>query len=246
MSNNQILMQLCQRVIDNQFDHLHDAEQALEQFEQLTTPGAVLGLFNEIERQEAFATFHRGSAETWKDCFRGAEAENKALRVALTNKLIDATTLSGITLNTDSLTLASNGGICRIMADAFGQMLFEGKVENYIEAYFSSSKYPEMGQIVVTVKKEMGMTPHQLRLTAERERDELRQDKARLDWFDRMNLALNQHYGTAYRWRVVVNHNINRLVLRDLKTVDMSDTDPFGLPSCREAIDAAMAEGQQS
>jgi hypothetical protein len=244
MPNNETLMLLCQRLVDNQFDTIHDAEQALEQFELLTTPGAVLGLINDLDEAR------NGMAYTPIMRLKGnldrLELENKALREALTVQLIDATTLTGIVINTDSLTLAANGGICRIMADAFGQMLFEGKVENYIEAYFSSSKYPEMGQIVVTVKKEMGMTPHQLRLTAELERDELRQDKARLDWFDRMNLALNQHYGTAYRWRVVVNHNINRLVLRDLKTVDMSDTDPFGLPSCREAIDAAMAEGQQS
>lgn len=53
MSNNQILKLLCQRLVDNQFDHIHDAEQALEQFEDLATPGAVLGLFNEIECKEA-------------------------------------------------------------------------------------------------------------------------------------------------------------------------------------------------
>lgn len=52
MPNNEMLMLLCQRLIANQFGHIHDAEQALEQFEQLTTPAAVLEMLVKIERPQ--------------------------------------------------------------------------------------------------------------------------------------------------------------------------------------------------
>jgi len=44
MSRNSELKALCQQLVANQFEHVHDAEQALEQFEDLATPGAVLEL----------------------------------------------------------------------------------------------------------------------------------------------------------------------------------------------------------
>lgn len=46
MSNNEMLKLLCQRLVANEYETVHDAEQALEQFEQLTTPGLVLRLLN--------------------------------------------------------------------------------------------------------------------------------------------------------------------------------------------------------
>lgn len=72
---------------------------------------------------------------------------------------------------------------------------------------------------------------------------ELEVDKARLDFLDRCNTALNEHYGTAYRWRLVLNHNVNRLMLGN-GDVDLHDSDGSNtaLPSCREAIDAQMRE----
>ncbi len=103
-------------------------------------------------------------------------AENERLRELLAEKLIDSTMLTGIDIDRNALSLSANGGICKIMADSFAQILHEGKVINYVEAFFSSSKHPEMGQIVVTIKKETGKTPHQLRLEAEKERDVLRDE----------------------------------------------------------------------
>ncbi|MCY1393195.1 hypothetical protein D9M71_80830 [compost metagenome] len=86
--------------------------------------------------------------------------------------------------------------------------------------------------------------------TVTRERDNLRaeveilrKDKDRLDWFDRLNRSLNKHYGTSYHWKVVVNHNVNRLYLNSIRMVDMNDAEPYGLSTCREAIDAAMDNG---
>jgi len=67
----------------------------------------------------------------------------------------------------------------------------------------------------------------------------LRKDKARLDRLDQLNSALNAKYGTTYRWRVIVNHNINRLMLGHLQ-IDLNDQDCNGLPFCRDALDTIM------
>jgi hypothetical protein len=47
MSNNTKLKILCQRLTAQQFESIHAAEVALEQFEKLTTPAMVLGLLND-------------------------------------------------------------------------------------------------------------------------------------------------------------------------------------------------------
>ncbi|SDH48702.1 hypothetical protein [Pseudomonas panipatensis] len=67
----------------------------------------------------------------------------------------------------------------------------------------------------------------------------LSKDKARLDRLDQLNAALNAKYGTTYRWQVIVNHNVNRLMLGHLK-FDLNDQDCNGLPSCRDALDTIM------
>lgn len=72
------------------------------------------------------------------------------------------------------------------------------------------------------------------------ERDALKADKERLDFLDRLNIGLNDRYGTSYRWKMVVNHNVNRLYLRDINTIDINDAQANGLQSCREAIDEQM------
>jgi len=68
--------------------------------------------------------------------------------------------------------------------------------------------------------------------------EEAQADAARLDWLDSANVRLNAKYGTRYKWQVILNHNVARLMLGDMQ-VDLHDTDPNGLPSCRDAIDAA-------
>ena len=59
----------------------------------------------------------------------------------------------------------------------------------------------------------------------------LRVDAARLDALDQANAALNQQYGTTYRWRCDANHN----------RVALTDMHANGYPTVREAIDAWMA-----
>ncbi|MBA1156889.1 hypothetical protein [Microvirga mediterraneensis] len=69
--------------------------------------------------------------------------------------------------------------------------------------------------------------------------ERLRKDAARLDFLDGLNARLNTAWGTTYKWELVINHNVNRLLLSDMK-VDLNDMAANGLKSCRDAIDAAM------
>ncbi|MCP1558606.1 UNVERIFIED_ORG: hypothetical protein M2438_002693 [Methylobacterium sp. SuP10 SLI 274] len=70
----------------------------------------------------------------------------------------------------------------------------------------------------------------------------LKEDAARLDFLDGCNARLNASYGTHYGWKLVLNHNVNRLMLGDMK-VDLHDSEGGNdkLPSCRLAIDQARA-----
>lgn len=61
-------------------------------------------------------------------------------------------------------------------------------------------------------------------------------DTMRLDFLDECNRRLNASYGTNYHWKMVMNHNVNRLMLGSLK-VDLNDAEANGLKSCRAAID---------
>lgn len=71
--------------------------------------------------------------------------------------------------------------------------------------------------------------------------DHLGADQARLDFLDEANIRLNAKYGTTYRWRLVMNHNVNRLMLGDMD-VELQDSEPHALRSCRLAIDEKMRE----
>ena len=69
----------------------------------------------------------------------------------------------------------------------------------------------------------------------------LEEDKARLDFLDECNSALNARSGTVYGWALVMNHNVNRLMTeRHHLAVDLHDSKAHGAPSCRIAIDAEM------
>jgi len=68
-----------------------------------------------------------------------------------------------------------------LFTDAFADFLVESGAENYVEVSFTSEKRPEIGQIVVTVQRLSGKTPHALRRDAELENERLREDAERLD-----------------------------------------------------------------
>lgn len=111
---------------------------------------------------------------------RRLTAENERLRELLAQKVVDSTMLTGLVPEDGALVAGFKGGACGLMAAAFGEQLFTSGAENYIEAMFTSSKYPDLGQITVTVKRETGKTPHQLRRDAEIERDQLAEQSASL------------------------------------------------------------------
>lgn len=70
--------------------------------------------------------------------------------------------------------------------------------------------------------------------------EELKKDKERLDFLDRCNLALNDHYGTNYGWKLILNHNVTRLMSEGgLNMIDLHDSEGSNkkLKSCRDAID---------
>lgn len=43
------LKDLCEALVSQRFDSVHDAEQALKKFEELTTPARVLTILNQLE-----------------------------------------------------------------------------------------------------------------------------------------------------------------------------------------------------
>ncbi|SOE85639.1 hypothetical protein SAMN05446935_6112 [Burkholderia sp. YR290] len=81
-------------------------------------------------------------------------------------------------------------------------------------------------------------------------------DAERLDWLDRMNAALNRHYGTTYQWKVILSPNITRLMTGRqwagfVGDIDLNDAQcgTGSFQNVRQAIDAAIAasaEGKKS
>lgn len=81
---------------------------------------------------------------------------------------------------------------------------------------------------------------------AEAECSRLREDAERLNFLDQMNASLNAHYGTNYGWRLVLSHQITRLMSGEHRggfvgDIDLNDQDGTRdrAASCRDAIDAA-------
>ena len=87
-------------------------------------------------------------------------------------------------------------------------------------------------------------------LQAERQKreevvEELRRDKERLDFLDSCNLTLNDHYQTNYGWKLILNHNVTRLMSeRGLDFIDLHDSEGGNekFKSCRDAIDVAITQ----
>lgn len=72
-----------------------------------------------------------------------------------------------------------------------------------------------------------------------RELPEATKDSERLDWLERRRLALNRYHGTEYGWKFVSSHNVNRLFVKDVNTIDINDAEP-NAGNIRAAIDTAM------
>lgn len=117
--------------------------------------------------------------------------QNMELRELLAQRVeqvIGATILTGIHAEPGAAVVGLKGGVCGLMANAFAEHLLASGAENYVEAYFTSGEHPELGQIVVTVKRETGKTPHQLRQLAEQKA------RRRLDLLETVRIGINKHW----------------------------------------------------
>lgn len=82
------------------------------------------------------------------------------------------------------------------------------------------------------------LTTHEQQARIEGEKD-----KNRLDFLDKCNQMLNAHYKTDYGWKLVLSHNVTRLMVEHrLNDIDLNDAEGGNgkLKSCRDAIDTAI------
>lgn len=74
----------------------------------------------------------------------------------------------------DRLYLQPGGvGVEQRFADVVAERLIESGAPNYIETGFTVDEHPELGQIVVTIRREGGKTPHELRMETEAKCEQL-------------------------------------------------------------------------
>lgn len=142
--------------IANKAAFLHDTRKDQDKL------AAILAQSEEVEEVE------NSKLEKLKD-YAALQAECERLRKAIADKVVAETMITGMIAGDDGVSIGLEGGASKILADAFGQQLVESGAINYIELTFESREYPEIGQITVTVKNELGKTPHQLRVIAETE-----------------------------------------------------------------------------
>lgn len=71
------------------------------------------------------------------------------------------------------------------------------------------------------------------------EYESLKRDKTRLDYLDECRIRLNEYTHSKYRWQLIQNHLVNRLMCGYLH-VDLQDAEAYGHESCRQAIDERM------
>lgn len=101
------------------------------------------------------------------------QAENSQLREMLAQKVIDTTQLRAFTAQDGRITARFEGAACELLAQALAKQLYESGAVNFIEMCFESPDYPDLGQMVVTLKRESGKSPSELRVEAEAQRDAL-------------------------------------------------------------------------
>lgn len=113
------------------------------------------------------------------------QAEVLAAAGHLADDPTDDMLLKSLTANEGHVDLTMEAGgpkseaVLLAISDACGQMLDEHDATNYVEFTVAKAGRPAY---VVNVRRTVGRTPHQLRLAAEKERDELRAEVERLRW----------------------------------------------------------------
>lgn len=104
---------------------------------------------------------------------RIAELENEVDRLAglLTDKMMSETLITDLNVK-NGLNMSLEGGVARLLAEAFCEQFIDSGAENYLEMSFGSTKRPDMN-LVVTLQRVEGKTPHQFRVEAEARAKEL-------------------------------------------------------------------------
>jgi hypothetical protein len=77
--------------------------------------------------------------------------------------------ISGMTIH-DGVNFGLHGLACQMLAASFAGQFKGSNAINYLEVGMS---HPEIGPFIVTIQRTEGKTPHQFRLSAEQQRDEL-------------------------------------------------------------------------
>ena len=119
------------------------------------------------------------AAECIKQAERIAEleAERDKLIHGVAQGLDGQTLLTDLALRDGGLYAGIEGGAAGLLAAGFAEQFVEAGGVNYVEVSFT---HPKTGPLVVTLQRTQGKTPHQLRVEAESERDQLRAEGERL------------------------------------------------------------------
>ncbi|WP_202879040.1 MULTISPECIES: hypothetical protein [unclassified Pseudomonas] len=102
-------------------------------------------------------------------------AETIQLRTLLGQQMVSACQMVEFVRTYGSPITKVAGGAAHLLSELLGQQLYESDPENYIQLSFDSAMYPVGGDIVVTLQRTSGLTPHELRLLAEEESEQQKQ-----------------------------------------------------------------------
>lgn len=108
--------------------------------------------------------------------------------------------------------------------------LIHAEIESALSASGGVNAFPDPSAIAAIIDR--AMAPHYL-------------DTARLNFLDRISRGLNEQFSTLYGWRLISNHNVNRLLFGESRQngIDLFDANPVGchptgMLSIRQAIDS--------
>lgn len=97
---------------------------------------------------------------------------NAGLRSALANGLQQEIMINEMVVNQAGLSIQAQGGAASLLAEMLAKQYKDANAINYVEMTFVSQVSVPGEQFVVDVRRFDGLSPHQLRAQAEKERDE--------------------------------------------------------------------------
>jgi len=107
--------------------------------------------------------------------------ENDSLRSMLADKAVSETIIKSLNLNGSGLSMQLEGGAAQVMAEAFAEQFIESGAENYLEVSFGHTKLMPGENLVVTIQRVDGKTPHAFRQIAENQIKALKRRVAELE-----------------------------------------------------------------